>query len=83
MAMLDALQLAEVLTAPAGRNGHSEGAARKLEADIVARGRKAVMQSRSAAMRFHTKSRFQQRNRNIGFRMASYFIKLVSRTSRR
>jgi salicylate hydroxylase len=81
MAMLDALQLAELLAARASTNGETQVAAHKLEADIVARGRKAVIESRSAAARLHTASRFKQMNRDIGFRMASFFIKLVSRKS--
>jgi len=78
MAMLDALKLAELLSAapvsPAG--------AAALEADIVTRGRKAVLESRSAAAQFHAQSRFKQMNRNVGFRMANVFIKLFNRSAK-
>src|SRR5215471_19305253 len=77
-AMLDALKLAELLSAapvsPAG--------AAALEADIVTRGRKAVFESRSAAAQFHAQSRFKQMNRNVGFRMANVFIKLFNRSAK-
>jgi 2-polyprenyl-6-methoxyphenol hydroxylase-like FAD-dependent oxidoreductase len=82
MAMLDALKLAELLASAAGRRAlPSEGTA-ALEADIVARGRKAVLESRGAAMEFHARSRFKQMNRNMGFRMVNVFIKLFSTRSR-
>ncbi len=79
MAMLDALKLAELL----GGAGTEvpESAAAALEANIVSRGRKAVLESRSAARQFHTQSRFQRMNRNVGFRMANFFIKMFSKRS--
>ncbi len=79
MAMLDALKLAEVLGEYAAASATADANAARLEVDIVARGRKAVLESRNAAKRFHTTSRFQQRNRDLGFRMASYFIKRFSK----
>ena len=74
IAMVDAFKLAEVLAASASRNGEARNDAEKLDADIVARGRKSVLASRNAAKQFHTQGRFQQMNRNVGFRMASFFI---------
>lgn len=70
MAMLDALKLAELLAA-----GGSETASAKVEADIVRRGRRAVLQSRRAAAQFHTTDRFQRLLRNLGFRIARLFIR--------
>jgi len=82
MAMLDALKLAELLASATGTT-LAEADAAALEADIVTRGHKAVLESRSAARQFHTQSRFQRMNRNVGFRMASTFIKLFSRNPTR
>jgi salicylate hydroxylase len=78
MAMLDALKLAELL----GGATVSPSAAAALETDIVTRGRKAVLESRSSAMQFHTTSRFKQMNRNAAFRVANVFIKLFNRGPR-
>jgi hypothetical protein len=50
-----------------------------LHAGIAKRGRRAAPESRGAAAQFHTTSRFRQRNRNAGFRMANTFIKLSSK----
>jgi 2-polyprenyl-6-methoxyphenol hydroxylase-like FAD-dependent oxidoreductase len=70
MAMLDAVKLAEWIGG--GANG---AAATRLEADIVKRGRRAVLQSRRAAEQFHTTDRFQKAMRNLGFRVARLFIR--------
>jgi 2-polyprenyl-6-methoxyphenol hydroxylase-like FAD-dependent oxidoreductase len=70
MAMLDALKLAEFLAA-----GGSDEMAMKVEADIVKRGRRAVLQSRRAADQFHTTDRLQRMMRNLGFRVAGLFIR--------
>lgn len=77
--MLDALKLGEWLAAAGGGDGRADADGRVLEADVVARGRKAVLESRNAARQFHTRSRFKQTGRNLGFRMASLFIGLVRR----
>jgi 2-polyprenyl-6-methoxyphenol hydroxylase-like FAD-dependent oxidoreductase len=77
-AMLDAPKLAELLAAAATRNAFPEAEAAALEADIVTRGRKAVLESRTAAKQFHTQHRIQRMNRNVGFRMANVFIKLFA-----
>jgi 2-polyprenyl-6-methoxyphenol hydroxylase-like FAD-dependent oxidoreductase len=61
-AMLDALELAELLG-----SGNITADADRLAARIAARGRKAVLESRRAARQFHTTSRFQIMNRNLGF----------------
>jgi salicylate hydroxylase len=70
MAMLDALKLAEFLAGT-----RNDAAAAKVEANIVRRGRRAVLQSRKAAQQFHTTDRFQQSMRNVGFRVARLFIR--------
>ncbi len=70
MAMLDALKLAEMLG-----GGASPPAAQAMEADIVKRGRRAVLQSRRSAQQFHTTDRFQRIMRNLGFKVASLFIR--------
>jgi salicylate hydroxylase len=71
-AMLDAVELADHLA------GGSEGEA--VARRIARRGRKAVLDSRRSAARFHTTSRLSQRNRNIGFRLANTVLSLVNRT---
>jgi salicylate hydroxylase len=50
-----------------------------LEAEIVRRGHKAVIDSRRAAARFHTTNRWKQRSRNTGFRMGNAFIGIASK----
>jgi 2-polyprenyl-6-methoxyphenol hydroxylase-like FAD-dependent oxidoreductase len=51
-----------------------DGDADRLAARIATRGRKAVLASRRAARQFHTTSRFQIMNRNLGFRAANAMI---------
>jgi salicylate hydroxylase len=70
MAMLDAVKLAEWIA-----GGMKAAAAVKVDADIVKRGRRAVLQSRRAAEQFHTTDRFQKLLRNVGFRLAGLFIR--------
>jgi salicylate hydroxylase len=70
MAMLDAMKLAEMLAAEP-----DAAKAAAVEADIVKRGRRAVLQSRRAAAQFHTTDRFQRVMRNLGFRVAGMFIR--------
>jgi salicylate hydroxylase len=70
MAMLDAVKLAEALGA-----GLDARKAAAVEADIVRRGRRAVLQSRRAAEQFHTADRFQRLMRNVGFRVAGMFMR--------
>jgi salicylate hydroxylase len=82
MAMLDALKLGHLLAAGSGSADREHREATKLEDDIVARGRKATLESRNAANQFHTTSRFKQRNRNIGFSVANFFIKRFSRPTK-
>jgi salicylate hydroxylase len=70
MAMVDAMKLAEVLAGGADAPG-----AAAVEADIVKRGRRAVLQSRRSAEQFHTTDRFQRIVRDLGFRVAGLFIR--------
>jgi salicylate hydroxylase len=71
-AMLDAVELADHLAG----GSDAEAVARR----IARRGRKAVLDSRRSAARFHTTSRLSQRNRNIGFRLANTVLHLINRT---
>jgi 2-polyprenyl-6-methoxyphenol hydroxylase-like FAD-dependent oxidoreductase len=82
MAMLDALKLGELLASVASKGTNVGQDAARLEADIVAHGRKAILESRKAAAQFYTTCRFKQRNRNIGFSMANFFIKRFSKTAK-
>lgn len=70
MALMDAVTLAGLL---AGRPDSAEQVA-ALEADIVKRGRKAVMDSRNNARRFHETGAFARRRRDLVFRTANVFI---------
>jgi salicylate hydroxylase len=70
MAMVDAMKLAEVLAA-----GPNPPGAAAVEADIVRRGQRAILQSRRGAEQFHTTDRFQRIMRNLGFRVAGLFIR--------
>jgi salicylate hydroxylase len=75
-AMVDALALAELLG-----SGNLPVDAERVAGSIATRGRKAILDSRRAAKRFHTTSRFQIINRNLGFRVANAVIN--SRFTRR
>jgi 2-polyprenyl-6-methoxyphenol hydroxylase-like FAD-dependent oxidoreductase len=78
MGMLDALKLAQyfadLLTSP----GQAAEKVAALETDIVTRGRKAVLDSRAAARRFHMTNPLQQHWRNASFRIGNTFIQLFS-----
>lgn len=74
MAMVDALKLAEFFADPAA----SPAKADTVDAEIVKRGRKAVLESRQAAVQFHNTNWLQQYMRNVGFRTGNFFIKLFS-----
>ena len=76
MGMVDGLKLAQLFAADANTY---ETRAATLEADMVARGRKAVLESRSAAKQFHSTSYLQQQFRNIGFRIGNAVIRLSNR----
>jgi 2-polyprenyl-6-methoxyphenol hydroxylase-like FAD-dependent oxidoreductase len=71
--MLDALGLGRWLTGHAVTSA-AEPTSADLEAEIVRRGRKAVIDSRRAAAQFHTTNRWKQRSHNAGFRMGNVFI---------
>jgi salicylate hydroxylase len=79
--MLDARELGRWLAA-GGRTSPAEATSADLEAGIVRRGRKAVLDSRRAAAQFHTTNRFKQRSRNAGFLMGNAFIGLSMRWRR-
>jgi salicylate hydroxylase len=79
MAMVDALKLARYFGNLATKPTEAEANAQLLAQDIVARGRKAVLESRNAAKQFHTTRRFQQFMHNVGFWFGNFFIKLFSR----
>jgi salicylate hydroxylase len=73
-AMLDALDLANLVA-----SGYQPADRARLDKQIAGRGRKLVLESRRAAARFHVTSRFQQRNRDAGFRAGNVVLKLFSR----
>jgi salicylate hydroxylase len=72
--MLDARSLGAWLA-----SGAAADSAGEVEREIVSRGRKAVLASRRAADQFHTTSRYRQRSRNIGFRLADAVMSLSAR----
>jgi hypothetical protein len=75
--MLDGLELAQYVAGQVASAAQVQAEA--LDAKIAARGRKAVLDSRAAARRFHLTNRLQQGWRNIGFVTANTFIRLFSR----
>jgi 2-polyprenyl-6-methoxyphenol hydroxylase-like FAD-dependent oxidoreductase len=78
MSMVDSLKLAQYFAALVGTPGSAEARAAALEADMLTRGRKAVLDSRAAATRLHLTNRLQQGWRNVGFRTGNTFIRLFS-----
>jgi salicylate hydroxylase len=81
MSMVDGLKLAQYFAALVGTPGQAEARAAALEAEMLTRGRKAVLASRAAARRLHLENRLQQGWRNVGFRTGSTFIRLLSGTT--
>ena len=77
LGMLDGLELAQYVAGQVASAAQEQAEA--LDAKIAARGRKAVLDSRAAARRFHLTNRLQQGWRNIGFVTANTFIRLFSR----
>jgi 2-polyprenyl-6-methoxyphenol hydroxylase-like FAD-dependent oxidoreductase len=75
LGMLDALELALHVADPAAGAAQAEA----LDAKIVTRGRKAVLDSRAAARRFHLTNRLQQGWRNLSFETGNTSIHLLSR----
>jgi len=79
LAMVDALQLAQYFAGLVSIPGQAEAKAKTLEEQIITRGRKAVLDSRAAARRFHETNRLQQRWRNASLRIGNLFIRGFSR----
>jgi len=79
MGMVDGLKLAQYCADLATSPDQAAAKVEALEMDILTRGRKAVLDSRAAARRFHVTNRLQQRWRNVGFRVGNTFIRLFSR----
>jgi 2-polyprenyl-6-methoxyphenol hydroxylase-like FAD-dependent oxidoreductase len=79
LGMLDGLQLAQYFAGLVSNPKQAEEKAQTLEAEIIARGRKAVLASRAAAGRLHLTNRLQQSWRNFGFRTGNLFIQGFSR----
>lgn len=79
MGMVDSLKLAQYFADLATSPGQAAAKVEALETDILTRGRKAVLDSRAAARRFHVTNCLQQRWRNVGFRVGNTFIRLFSR----
>src|SRR5215472_6864963 len=75
LGMLDSLQLAQYFAELVASPTQAEAKAEALDALISTRGRKAVLDSRAAAARFHLTNRLQQRWRNVGFRTGNTFIR--------
>lgn len=79
MGMVDSLKLAQYFADLVTSPGQAAEKVEALERDIVTRGRKAVLDSRAAARRYHLTNRLQQRWRTVGFRAGNTFIRLFSR----
>ncbi len=79
LAMVDSLKLAEYFGDLATTPATGDAGTAALEADIVSRGRKAVLASRNASRQFHATSRLEQGFRNVNFLMSSLFIGMASR----
>ena len=73
--MVDGLRLAQYFAELVSIPDQAEAKAKALEEQIITRGRKAVLDSRSAARRFHETNRLQQRWRNAGVRIGNLFIR--------
>jgi salicylate hydroxylase len=70
LALIDAVRLARLLAVQPEQSAQAAA----LEADIVTRGRKAVLESRGNARRFHQTSAWSRFQRDQVFRMANLFI---------
>jgi 2-polyprenyl-6-methoxyphenol hydroxylase-like FAD-dependent oxidoreductase len=79
LGMVDGLQLAQYFAGLVSNPTQAEEQAQALEAEIITRGRKAVLASRAAAGRLHLTNRMQQGWRNVGFRIGNLFIRQFSR----
>jgi hypothetical protein len=77
--MVDGLQLAQYFAGLVSNPNQAEEKSQALEAEIIKRGRKAVLASRAAAGRLHLTSHLQQGWRNVGFRTGNLFIQGFSR----
>jgi salicylate hydroxylase len=78
MGMLDSLKLAQYFADQATNPDQAASKVEALEKDIITRGRKAVLDSRAAARRFHLTNHLQQRWRNVGFRVGNTVIQIFS-----
>jgi 2-polyprenyl-6-methoxyphenol hydroxylase-like FAD-dependent oxidoreductase len=81
MAMLDGWRLAQALgvVAAEGEGEAGPAALARMERDIAARGRKAVLVSRKAAAQYHLPRSWRRLTRDLGFRWINLFIGLFSR----
>jgi salicylate hydroxylase len=79
MAMVDAFKLEKLFCELAADPSNEEAKADALQRDIVNRGRKAILESRTAAQRLHITSHLGQRYRNIGFKISNNFIRMMMR----
>jgi 2-polyprenyl-6-methoxyphenol hydroxylase-like FAD-dependent oxidoreductase len=73
-AMLDALKLAKFFGELAVNSRNEELKARSVEGEIVRRGREAILRSRRASQRLHTRSHMEQGIRNTGLRISNLLI---------
>ncbi len=74
--ILDTEELANFLLAVHPGSHYPEQQAQRLEAAILKRGRKAVLQSREAALEFHRKGPWEQRWRNLVLHAIHVLIQL-------
>jgi len=79
LGMVDGLQMAQYFAGLVSNPNQAEEQAQALEAEIITRGRKAVLASRAAASRLHLTNRMQRRWCNVGFRIGNLFIQQFSR----
>jgi 2-polyprenyl-6-methoxyphenol hydroxylase-like FAD-dependent oxidoreductase len=78
IALVDALNLAEFFTTLARGEATTQQEISLLEADMIARGRKAILASRQAAKQFHKQNKLKQLIRNAGFRLMNFVLEKVS-----
>jgi 2-polyprenyl-6-methoxyphenol hydroxylase-like FAD-dependent oxidoreductase len=77
--LLDGVRLADFFARLPAEPAAAEELAGQVEAELVERGGKFVLESRKRARQLHTTSAFSQALRDSGFRMGNTMMKLFSR----
>jgi 2-polyprenyl-6-methoxyphenol hydroxylase-like FAD-dependent oxidoreductase len=77
--LLHGVRLADWFAALERDPAGAEALGGRIEAELVERGRKAVLESRKRARQLHTTSRFSRAMRDGGFRMGNAMLKLTRR----